>query len=38
FLSLHEEAPEADDITKNVREANININGFSLRAGIRISF
>jgi len=38
FLSLHEEAPEADDLTKNVRAAKININGFSLRAGIRISF
>jgi opacity protein-like surface antigen len=38
FLSLHEEAPEADEFTKNVRAAKININGFSLRAGIRISF
>ncbi len=38
FLSLHEEAPEADDFIKNVRAGEININGFSLRAGIRISF
>jgi sRNA-binding regulator protein Hfq len=38
FLSLHEEAPEADDFIKNVRAGQININGFSLRAGIRISF
>ena len=38
FLSLHEEAPEADEFIKNVRAGEININGFSLRAGIRISF
>ncbi len=38
FLSLHEEAPEADDFIKNVRAGQINLNGFSLRAGIRISF
>ena len=38
FLSLHEEAPEADDFIKNVRAGEININGFSLRAGIKISF
>jgi hypothetical protein len=38
FLSLHEEAPEADEFTKNPRVGEININGFSLRAGIRISF
>jgi sRNA-binding regulator protein Hfq len=38
FLSLHEEAPEADDFIKNVRAGEININGFSLRAGIRIFF
>ena len=38
FLSLHEEAPEADDFIKNVRAGKININGFSLRAGIRINF
>jgi hypothetical protein len=37
-LSLHEEAPEADEFIKNVRAGEININGFSLRAGIRISF
>jgi len=38
FLSLHEQAPEADEFIKNVRVGKININGFSLRAGIRISF
>lgn len=38
FLSLHEEAPEADEFIKNPRVGKININGFSLRAGIRISF
>ncbi|GAF74615.1 unnamed protein product, partial [marine sediment metagenome] len=40
FLSLHEEeeTPEADEFIKNVRVGKININGFSLRAGIRISF
>ncbi len=38
FLSLHEEAPEADEFTKNVRAGKININGFSLRAGIIISY
>jgi hypothetical protein len=38
FLSLHEEAPEADEFIKNVRVGKININGFSFRAGIRISF
>ncbi len=38
FLSLHEEAPEADELLKDPRVGNINIDGFSLRAGIRISF
>ena len=38
FLSLHEEAPEAYEFIKNPRAGKININGFSLRAGIRISF
>jgi len=38
FLSLHEEAPEASEFIKNPRVGKININGFSLRAGIRISF
>ncbi len=37
FMSLHEEEPQREDI-QNVRAAKININGFSLRAGIRISF
>jgi len=37
FMSLHEEEPQLEHI-KNVRAAKININGFSLRAGIRISF
>ena len=37
FMSLHEEEPQLEYI-KNVRAAKININGFSLRAGIRISF
>ncbi len=38
FLSLHEEALEASDLIKNPRVGEINLNGFSLRAGIRISF
>jgi hypothetical protein len=38
FLSLHEQAPEASESVKNPRVGNININGFSLRAGIRFSF
>lgn len=38
FLSLHEEALEADEFIKNPRVGKININGFSLRAGIRINF
>jgi sRNA-binding regulator protein Hfq len=38
FLSLHEEAPEADAFIKNPRVGKININGFSLRVGIRINF
>ncbi len=38
YLSLHEEAPEASESIKNPRVGKININGFSLRAGIRISF
>jgi hypothetical protein len=37
FMSLHEEEPQLEGF-KNVRAAKININGFSLRAGIRISF
>jgi len=37
-LSLHEQAPEATEFIKNPRVGKININGFSLRAGIRISF
>jgi hypothetical protein len=38
FLSLHEEEPETSELIKNPRVGKININGFSLRAGIRISF
>ncbi len=38
FLSLHEEALEPSDLIKNPRVGKININGFTLRAGIRISF
>jgi hypothetical protein len=38
FLSLHEEEPEASEFIKNPRVGMININGFSLRAGIRFSF
>jgi len=38
FLSLHEEAPEASEFIKNPRVGKININGFSLRLGIRINF
>lgn len=37
-IFLHEEAPEANDWIKNVRQAEINLNGFSLRAGIKITF
>ena len=38
FLSLHEQAPETSEFIKNPRVGKININGFSLRAGIRFSF
>jgi len=38
FLSLHEQAPETSELIKNPRLGSINLNGFSLRAGIRISF
>ena len=38
FLSLHEQAPETSELIKNPRVGSINLNGFSLRAGIRISF
>jgi sRNA-binding regulator protein Hfq len=38
FLSLHEQAPETSELIKNPRVGRINLNGFSLRAGIRISF
>jgi sRNA-binding regulator protein Hfq len=38
FLSLHEQAPETSELIKNPRLGRINLNGFSLRAGIRISF
>jgi hypothetical protein len=37
-IFLHEEAPEANEWIKNVRQAEINLNGFSLRAGIKITF
>ncbi|NQT81069.1 MAG: hypothetical protein HQ555_11850 [Candidatus Aminicenantes bacterium] len=37
-ISLLEEKPEADVEIKNVRPAEINLNGFSLRVGIKISF
>ncbi len=37
FISLHEEEPELEFI-KNIRAAKINLNGYSLRAGIKINF
>jgi hypothetical protein len=37
-IFLHEEAPQASDLIKNVRQAEINLNGFSFRAGIKITF
>lgn len=37
-IFLHEEAPAADGWIKNVRQAEINLNGFTLRAGVKITF
>ena len=37
YMSLHEEEPWLEFI-KNVRAAKINLNGYSLRAGIKINF
>lgn len=37
-IFLLDEKPEADAERKNVRQAKINLNGFSLRVGIKISF
>jgi opacity protein-like surface antigen/sRNA-binding regulator protein Hfq len=38
FLSLHETPPQVSEFIKNPRVGKINLDGFSLRAGIRISF
>jgi hypothetical protein len=37
-IGLYQDAPQAGDLIKNVRKAEINLNGFSLRAGIKITF
>ena len=37
-IFLMDEKPEANAEIRNVRQAKINLNGFSLRAGIKISF
>jgi hypothetical protein len=37
-IDLFEEKPTADDSTRNIRPAEINLNGFSVRAGIKITF
>ncbi|GAF76815.1 unnamed protein product, partial [marine sediment metagenome] len=37
-IFLLEEEPEVSEEIKNVRQAEINLNGFSLRLGIRFSF
>lgn len=38
FLSLHEEEPQTSEFIKNTRPAEIKLNGYSLRVGIKISF
>ncbi|MCC7295882.1 MAG: outer membrane beta-barrel protein [Acidobacteria bacterium] len=38
LVEFFEEEPEADPLLKNIRPAEININGFSFRVGIKIFF
>jgi hypothetical protein len=38
FLSLHETPPQVSEFIKNPRTGKINLNGFSLRVGLRFGF
>jgi len=38
LMDLFEEEPTADESIRNIRPAEINLNGFSIKAGIRITF
>jgi len=38
YIDLFEDEPEENDWTKNIRPAEINLNGFAFKVGIRIFF